>query len=82
MALKLKAYKIIWSKMPNVEAWYIGATAGKAKYEAFKSIHDMDHTAKITQLRALREPRLDCIIPEAGLIPTRLAKEVIDGQDH
>jgi len=56
---RMKAYRCIWSGMPDIVAYYAGQTASSARYNAYRVLDDIRRDVKITEISVTRAPEYD-----------------------
>lgn len=55
----MKAYRCIWSGMPDIVAYYAGQTASSARYNAYRVLDDIRRDVQITEISVTRAPEYD-----------------------
>lgn len=55
----MKAFRIVWSGIPEESGIYIAATAAKAKAIALRHLEDVGYRGTFAQLKCRRAPEYD-----------------------
>lgn len=60
----MKAYRVIWAGMPDVNVMIAATKPGRARYTVLLMLQDVRRDAKITQISARRAPEYDDLAAE------------------
>ena len=64
MSEPAKAFQVSWESWGDTAGIYAATTACKARYKAYLAAADAGYDPKLTDLRVVRAPGFDCLVPE------------------